>query len=262
MYFVALSWGYRYALKQLQQTLKDFQEQVLVLQSFDVAEQSLREDGRLPRKLIERVKNFLKFVYGENFPQSSEKRIRLQELESYAIVFCGLSYHITDIHKLSPKQFEFVVQHITGFINTRGLIRHLYRSDIENNVGHKLNPHDKKLFQKFLEAYIHSKPLDDQDMEQPPEVAMEQPREADTSIFGARLFQVTGEIPLAAMTIGSIYKLSANQVQAIINSGEIGNWGNTLSWPIDISKYPFMIVPVTYWIAIQYSKAENQLSLE
>jgi hypothetical protein len=140
------------SLEQLQQTLEDFQAQVLVLQSFDLAEQSLRKNERLPKKLIERVKNFLGFVYGKYSPQSNDKRIRLQELESYAIIFCGLSYHITDIHRLSPKQFDFVVQHIAGFINTRGLIRHLYRSDIENNVGHKLNPHDKKLFHQFLQG--------------------------------------------------------------------------------------------------------------
>jgi hypothetical protein len=93
---------------------------------------------------------------------------------------------------------------------------------------------------------------------------MEQPqREEGTSMFGARLFHVAGEmlIPLAAMKIGSVYKLSANEVQAITNSGEIGDWGNTLSWPVDIYKYPFMMVPVTYWIGVQYSRADNQVNL-
>ena len=107
------------------------------------------KNSALPNQLATRVKHIIKFVYEK--PSRNEARsVHLRKLECNALKFCGLAYTIRNLLRLPELQFEYLVEYVAEFVNSRGLVQHLYRSDINKIIDQEIVAEDEQLFREFL----------------------------------------------------------------------------------------------------------------
>lgn len=139
-------------LDEILEQLARLQAQATVHKTLVSTGQTLRshpKDSALPNQMATRVKHIIKFVY-EKSTRDEKKSARLRGLECNALKFCGLTYKIRELLELSELQFEFLVDYITEFVHSRGLVQYLYRSDINKTLDHEVVPEDEQLFREFL----------------------------------------------------------------------------------------------------------------
>jgi hypothetical protein len=105
--------------------------------------------GALPNQLATRVKHIIKFSYEGPF-RNKERSERLQNLECNALKFCGLAYTIRQLLELSELQFEYLLEYVAGFVRSRKLVQHLYRSDINRALDLEIAAENERLFRDFL----------------------------------------------------------------------------------------------------------------
>ncbi|KAL5374229.1 hypothetical protein PMIN06_010472 [Paraphaeosphaeria minitans] len=115
----------------------------------------------LPRGQAARLKEMIKFAYGDRKYKEDVKRTLsvearracLRQLDCNALKFCGLTFMIRDMLKLPDLEFELLVEHVTEFVHSRGLIEHLYSDEITKAlVSEMISANDQRTqeHQEFL----------------------------------------------------------------------------------------------------------------
>lgn len=109
------------------------------------------KDNALPNQQATRVKHLLRFVF-ESSPRNEERSARLRKLECNALKFCGLTYTIRNLLALTESQFDFLLDYVADFVQSRCLVRYLYRSDINKALDIDLDAasENEQLFREFL----------------------------------------------------------------------------------------------------------------
>ena len=78
--------------------------------------------------------------------------MRLRKLDWSALKFLGLSYKIKNLVELPAVQFDFLVENVSAYVESRKLSQHLYRDDIDKAVYAKFDAEDEDLFKDFLKS--------------------------------------------------------------------------------------------------------------
>jgi hypothetical protein len=63
-----------------------------------------------------------------------------------------LSYKIKTLVELPVAQFDFLVENVSVYVESRELSQRLYRDDIEKAVYAKFDPEDEDLFKDLLKS--------------------------------------------------------------------------------------------------------------
>lgn len=108
-------------------------------------------DKPLPNQQAKRVKQFFKFVFGKA-SRGNDRSVRLRELECNTVKLIGLSYKIKDVLELPASQFDFLVEHVSEFVERWKLSQYLYRDDIDKAINSKFDPEDDVLFKEFIKC--------------------------------------------------------------------------------------------------------------
>ncbi|KUL81318.1 hypothetical protein ZTR_09580 [Talaromyces verruculosus] len=124
-----------------------------VLSTTETLLRSHPSDKALPSHQATRIKHFLKFVF-EKISAESSRNMQLRNLDCSSLKLCGLSYTVREIVELPSRTFDFLVQHVSDFVQSRGLSLLLCRDDINKVVLGDFDPQDDELFKKFLTEHI------------------------------------------------------------------------------------------------------------
>lgn len=125
----------------------------IVLQSTDRLLHESPSDKALPNQLATRIKHLMKFVFESN---SREKRRqeRLQKLDCSSLKFCGLSYTVREIIELPTPTFDFLVDNIADYVQSKQLQPLLCRDDINKVILGDFDPEDEALFKCFVTCML------------------------------------------------------------------------------------------------------------
>ncbi|OAG04877.1 uncharacterized protein CC84DRAFT_1206435 [Paraphaeosphaeria sporulosa] len=214
------------------------------------------QDHILPQKLALRVKKMIKFTFGDPSRAADSDKVRsarLRKLDCNALKFCGLAYKVNEVCLLSELHFDLLLEKVTEFVCTRGLIEYLYRDDISKAVTTQLNLADEERdreYQKFLIANISSRPLkrsratyDGSGTYSTTVVPNESPSKRQKTVTGSCLFE---------SYLGSeVFVLTMHQVEEIIQSGRFGS-DIRLIVPIYLETPPFITIPIANDVAIHH----------
>jgi hypothetical protein len=113
----------------------------------------------LPNQLANRMKTFIKFVFGETNRGGKQEKQQTQfrKLPCDALKFCGLSYTIKEVLELPTAQFDFLIANVADFINRQNLSHYLYRADINNVIiNSDFDTNHKDLFEAFVNCRFAS----------------------------------------------------------------------------------------------------------
>lgn len=91
----------------------------------------------------------MRFVFESN-TREKKRQERLQKLDCSSLKFCGLSYTVREIIELPTTMFDFLVDNVADYVQSKQLSLLLCRDDINKVVLGDFDPEDEELFKCFV----------------------------------------------------------------------------------------------------------------